>query len=278
MGKEIFAATKSGLKSCKETPTGLSTLYGLGSSVKVSQTGTYGLHIDGNNFCVGARSGIHISNDSGRNWKLYDVNTPGFAYSPGDRYNNDRDPRLHYSTVWSTHCDQNNFYAGTFQGISISEDNGATWNTYLSPYRIEKVYAKDGNVWAVTQDKLFFSQDNGKNWQEYPWTMGDYSLIFFHAPDPDGLKEYEKQLAEDSKLPKEELIKRMISEMDQDDYYRIIGIHPSYGSNCKLINKAYKKRAILCHSDKNLNNKQMAEQATVLLVNANDSLKKDCLN
>jgi len=228
------------------------------------------LHGEGNNLCVGTKNnGIFISHNLGQDWKSYNAKTLGFASS----------------NVLVVHCDQNNFYAGTDKGLSISKDNGATWKTYLNEHKIYGVYAKDGNVWAATEKELFSSKDNGAHWDSQKLALGDYTMVFFPVykeynesehgeTPPDFTPEDSKQeIAHEAFLSNEDLIDAILSK-PKDAYQRILGVSIEE-HDCKVIKKAYGARSLKFHPDKNIGNEE-AKDAFVLLSAAYESLSKEC--
>jgi hypothetical protein len=71
--------------------------------------------------------------------------------------------------VNQVYVDGNAIYAGTYGGLGISKDGGATWTFKttadgLSSNRIDSVYATGRNIYAATLYGLSISNDGGETW------------------------------------------------------------------------------------------------------------------
>lgn len=147
---------------------------------------------DGKNLYVGTVAGLSISFDSGASWVNKDSHnglplslvTAVFAngahiyagtYGKGLAISNDSGTtwtsKNHSNGIYGSkdivYCifqENENLYLGTYQGLSISRDNGNSWQHALDDIKIYKLFANDKNVYAAVSGGIYISSDGGKSW------------------------------------------------------------------------------------------------------------------
>jgi len=90
---------------------------------------------------------IYRSTDEGSTWQLLNS-----------------DMSVNY--IWALAADGNHIFAGTEQGMYVSNDNGQSWEfSFGQNAEIRSIYVKDGNVYAVTWGNgIYVSENNGDTW------------------------------------------------------------------------------------------------------------------
>jgi photosystem II stability/assembly factor-like uncharacterized protein len=109
----------------------------------------------GSTWFAATSRGIFRSTDRGTSW------TPALTTDVAKAFTGSGD----YLTLAA---DGNRVFTGRREGIAVSEDNGATWQSLTFPAGLTVlatlVLTPDGTLWAGGREGVFYSQDHGSTW------------------------------------------------------------------------------------------------------------------
>jgi len=169
-GPSIYAATWGGLSVSNDNGahwTNYTTAQGLANNFVAA------VYAQGPSIYAATFRGLSVSNDNGAHWTTYTT-----AQGLGGN-----DVRAVYARGRS-------IYVGTFSssvpyvqgtGLSVSNDNGATWTTYttakgLADDCVKGIYAQGRNIYAATDKGLSVSNDDGAHWITAQGLVSDYGI------------------------------------------------------------------------------------------------------
>jgi hypothetical protein len=111
----------------------------------------------------GAGRGVYLSTDLGNTWSLRN----GALLEPEVQ-------SLAVATDWS---ERSHLYAGAFDGVYHSSDEGASWERVLSEHWTHQAFAVSRhNVFFGCDSGIFLSSDNGTAWTRVDGGMTDRSI------------------------------------------------------------------------------------------------------
>lgn len=154
-------------------------------TTSLPDNGISSLYVDRGNIYVGVyKNGIYVSKNVGKSWVSLNHNLKGERVKSILRTGNElwigTDTGIYAladgTEVWRQISDKpqmrgllkvgENFVAGTYEGISVSNDNGKTWNVVNRKIKPSKLSVVDGKIIAMdTEEGLELSEDMGKTWK-----------------------------------------------------------------------------------------------------------------